>query len=705
MPIPPFGSPPGIPNPVPDDYEIKFAGNPDYIGMKVNTATWGPASLALAGSDTFKELLAPKGLAITSNANLDASGTYEPFIDLRDTGYMDLVAEQQGAAGNNYVRVRALDGFKIETNNTGFEATISANSLTGNRTISLPNATTTLVGTDFAQTLTNKTIDGDDNTLTDIPAANLKIASQAQGDLLYASTASAWARLGAGTSGHFLKTQGAGANPVWAAVTAGQSTYDAIVATSGGDYTTLGAALAAASNGWSIFVKEGTYSESAISSSLTNLTIVGENYATSVISMTTNNFSLTGVNLNIRNLQISSTTGTVTMSGAETVCQNCYLLKTSTGDHLTFSGANAIFANNKYLQNSATEASGKINALFSGSGQIITGNWIKGYDVNSNSAQGAFRFTGTFQTIANNWMEASVNQGRTWIDLGGSGSRFEGNGVRDTVGLTYGIITNASDISIVGNYISVGSSSKGINVSSSLIYVVGNYISSATALTINASVSNSTISGNSFKGTSGSPIGIDASGSNLIDSTITGNTFVSSVKAVDFGSGSTRNVFVGNNITGSTTNTAVITDTGSVNECHDNVGVSFPQEKRFIVAKNTSGGTLAAGATVIFKTGVAAGNEVTTTTTAGDDYVYGMNVASLTNNSFGYIQVLGKTTLLKVNGTTDIAVGDMITCYTSAGIAAKAAAGDMVFAYALEAYTGNDDNGVIDAIIINPRLI
>lgn len=44
----------------------------------------------------------------------------------------------------------------------------------------------------------------------------LGFTSQAQGDLLYRG-ASSWARLPAGTSGHFLKTQGAGANPTWAA--------------------------------------------------------------------------------------------------------------------------------------------------------------------------------------------------------------------------------------------------------------------------------------------------------------------------------------------------------------------------------------------------------------------------------------------------------------------------------------------------------
>ena len=44
---------------------------------------------------------------------------------------------------------------------------------------------------------------------------SLAIASEAQGDVLYRG-ASAWSRLGAGTSGQFLKTQGAAANPAWA---------------------------------------------------------------------------------------------------------------------------------------------------------------------------------------------------------------------------------------------------------------------------------------------------------------------------------------------------------------------------------------------------------------------------------------------------------------------------------------------------------
>lgn len=41
------------------------------------------------------------------------------------------------------------------------------------------------------------------------------VGSVAQGDILYRG-ASSWERLGAGTSGQFLKTQGTGANPAWA---------------------------------------------------------------------------------------------------------------------------------------------------------------------------------------------------------------------------------------------------------------------------------------------------------------------------------------------------------------------------------------------------------------------------------------------------------------------------------------------------------
>lgn len=68
------------------------------------------------------------------------------------------------------------------------------------------------LGTPSAVTLTNA---------TGLPInTGLTIASQAQGDVLYYN-GTAWTRLGAGTSGYYLQTQGAGANPQWAAVSGG----------------------------------------------------------------------------------------------------------------------------------------------------------------------------------------------------------------------------------------------------------------------------------------------------------------------------------------------------------------------------------------------------------------------------------------------------------------------------------------------------
>jgi len=120
--------------------------------------------------------------------------------------------------------------------------------------------------------------------------------------------------------------------------------------------------------------------------------------------------------------------------------------------------------------------------------------------------------------------------------------------------------------------------------------------------------------------------------------------------------------------------------------------------------KNTSGGSLAEGDVVTLKA-AAGGNEVTTTTSQGDDLVFGMAMETITNNGSGHILLEGYTTKLKADGTTDIAIGDYLGTFTTAGIAMKAAAGDMAIAIALEAYTTNDSNGIIDALLVTPRKI
>ncbi len=62
-------------------------------------------------------------------------------------------------------------------------------------------------------------------TASKVNLSALTITSQAQGDIIYASGASALTRLGAGTSGQVLQTQGAGANPLWVNALSSVSDY------------------------------------------------------------------------------------------------------------------------------------------------------------------------------------------------------------------------------------------------------------------------------------------------------------------------------------------------------------------------------------------------------------------------------------------------------------------------------------------------
>ena len=70
------------------------------------------------------------------------------------------------------------------------------------------NELSTYSGTDISVE-TGKTISG--------TASQFKMTDVVQGDVLYGSAADTLSRLAAGTAGQVLQTQGAGANPVWAA--------------------------------------------------------------------------------------------------------------------------------------------------------------------------------------------------------------------------------------------------------------------------------------------------------------------------------------------------------------------------------------------------------------------------------------------------------------------------------------------------------
>ena len=78
-------------------------------------------------------------------------------------------------------------------------------------------------------------LDGGGNLSGDITidanaSAILDLLSNTQGTVLYRGAAT-WAGLAPGTSGHFLKTNGAGANPAWAAASGGSAAWTLISTT------------------------------------------------------------------------------------------------------------------------------------------------------------------------------------------------------------------------------------------------------------------------------------------------------------------------------------------------------------------------------------------------------------------------------------------------------------------------------------------
>jgi len=155
-----------------------------------------------------------------------------------------------------------------------------------------------------------------------------------------------------------------------------------------------------------------------------------------------------------------------------------------------------------------------------------------------------------------------------------------------------------------------------------------------------------------------------------------------------------------NRLSGGTTSAILLgheTDT-----CRANYSSNYIPEQWIQYWKNVSDVDVNAGSVVV-RASDTNDCDFTTTTTTGDFNVIGVLVSTTTSNNYGPVMRQGKTVQLKVDGTTDIAVGNYISAFTVAEIGKKAASGDTVFAKALEAYATDDSNGVIDAIIIEPR--
>lgn len=488
-----------------------------------------------------------------------------------------------------------------------------------------------------------------------------------------------------GNAGEFLQTDGTNAS--WQPSTgSGQTLYEAIVAPSGGDYTTLQAAITGGAT--RIFVRNGTYTMTGNITVPADTIIVGESWGAIIDMDDTYNLDMTGARTMIRNIQFIDfpTTGGVRMAAAEQVVDGCLFQSSSASAIIALdigtagAASNSVVRGNRFIK-SATSSGIAIRTTTATGTTIMTNNIVTGSWASAISASAATTslvkvsgnlFVGpnaTGTTVTLNGADSNNNCSfvDNFVSRGSTGTAVQLNGIRTVTGNTIiaatgtGMVLSATATPVSG------------------ITVSGNkFQAGATGLQINANLG-VTVSGNSFLAQTTQAINVNADHVNIVGNIIQTSTVAPHATPINYASGAVHNV-------------------------ESNAGVPEVLSRKVRTALNTSGGTLTAGTVVIIKS-VAAGDEVTTTTTASDPKVYGMVLASITNNNRGYILVTGGTTLLRVDGTADIAIGDFITTHTVAGVGRLAATGETAFAIAREAYTNNDSNGIIDAILIDPRMI
>ena len=156
---------------------------------------------ALGSTITWQDILSLSNTGMTA---LGLAGTGSALTKVSDAGLFS-----RATAGTDYL-TGTLNSANILVGNGSNVATAVA--MSGDVTIANTGATT----------IQDNSVDGTD----------IALGSDAQGDVMYYN-GSDWVRLAAGTSGQFLKTQGAGANPIWDAAGGGSGTVTSVTAGDG----------------------------------------------------------------------------------------------------------------------------------------------------------------------------------------------------------------------------------------------------------------------------------------------------------------------------------------------------------------------------------------------------------------------------------------------------------------------------------------
>ena len=457
-------------------------------------------------------------------------------------------------------------------------------------------------------------------------------------------------------------------------------TYDAIVAAAGGDYTSIVTACATEAVGARIYIKPGTYAETANIALKDGQQLIGANPDTTIIDFGAANrkivFNGATVNLLVQNLTIQNSIADryIDLDGNYSKVDNCRLVGSANANvGAYFAGDYAMLTNTVFT--GFTKAGTYCAHMADGYGIAIGNQFIssqRGLSMDSYCAA----IGNTFRLLTN---EQAIFQAYCVV----TGNIFLGS---------QKVVISGASCMFSGNYFITGADGLEWDGTHDSVTISGNFFNTSEISCTDVNTSDCSIVGNTF--TNGA--GVYIAGDNF---SVVGNTFKAAA-FIELAATARACAITGNNLEGSTAADRLV-DAGVGNTATHNSGLNHLYEKTFFRMKNTSGGDLLAGDVVVLKL-VAAGDEFDTTVAAGDDHVWGMLAENINNNAYGFVQQEGKTTLLKVNGTAAIAVGDFLSCFNAAGITRQALANHTMFAIALEAYAVADSLGVIDALLV-PR--
>ena len=428
-----------------------------------------------------------------------------------------------------------------------------------------------IVGDTDTQTITNKNLTSGTNTF---PTLNQDTTGKsAKTDALNsATTVVNVSAATAPTNGQIL-TATSGTTATWQtpASGSGQTIVTKIVAPSGGDYTTLSAAIGAAATGWAIRIQPGTYTEAGVTAgALSNISIVADDPYGTVLNFSTNNLLLGSIsNLTMSGIALNFTTGYMVATGSYAMVRNCRITRTSNNNtnYMNIGGAYGQVLDNYINYQGSSTSLGFLN--FNTGPMVISNNVFEVAPAFDNSGNlGTIRITGSFISFNNNQLSTLSNLTKTLLSVEGNNSQVIGNAFTDAFG-------NANCnrlMCITGTYSTISGNT--FNGGLTAIHIAGAGADNAigdnqfnsTKIAINTAATTNarnTITGNAIWGSgtavTGS-IGISATGNNC---TIVGNSVQNHKDGIIIQTGATKNNVSANVVLNNGTN---FTDSGTSTE-------------------------------------------------------------------------------------------------------------------------------------------